>query len=100
MSLTSKQKKYLKGLAHSMDSLLQVGKAGVSDEFLKEADRILTEHELIKVKIAAMTKDDFKAIAADVCAQTNSELVHLIGRIAIVYRQSKIQERRTIKIPE
>jgi len=98
VELTSKQKKQLKGLAHSMNPLVQVGKSGVSSEIVTELDRILTEHELIKVKISAMSKEDFTEIAESITDKVKAQLVHTIGRTAILYRETKNPDRKKIKL--
>ena len=94
------QKKYLKGLAHGMKPLVFVGKKGLSSSVTKAVDESLEKHELIKIKfIDFKEKDRKKEIAGDIEKETASELVGMIGHIAIFYRQQKDPEKIKIHVP-
>jgi RNA-binding protein len=89
------QRKYLRGLAHSMRPLVTVGRAGLTDEFRRELARILDEHELVKV---AMHKpEDKKALAAELAVAADAVLAGLIGHTAVLYRPHP--EKPRIKVP-
>ena len=94
MKLTTKQKKTLKGLAHPLTPFAQAGKEGVTDKFIEEVLRTLNDHELIKVKISADDRGDFKELAQDICEKTGATLVDTIGRMAIVFKESSKPEKR------
>ena len=97
MELTTKQKQYLKGLAHKLNPAVQTGKSSVTPKFVKEVDRNLEDHELIKVKIVAEERGEFTEIAEQLAKDTSSEVVQVIGRIAVFYRPSK--KNPEIKLP-
>ncbi len=64
---------------------MQVGQAGLSDAVIKEIDRALTAHELIKVKILA-DRDAREEIADAMCAQTAAAIVQQVGKVVVLWR--------------
>jgi len=95
------QKKYLKGLAHGMKPLVFVGQKGISPALTEAVDESLKKHELIKVKfIDFKEKSQKEEIAGVIEKETASELVKMIGHIAIFYRQQKNPKKRKIDIPK
>lgn len=95
MELTSKQRQYLRGLAHPLDPVVRVGKAGVSESVIAETKKSLESHELIKVRIEA---DDRKAAAESLASATDSQIAGVVGKIAILYRGR--EEKPEIKLPK
>jgi len=94
------QKKYLKGLVHGMKPVVFVGQKGISPAVTKAVDESLAKHELIKVKfIDFKEKDQKKEIAGAIEIETASELVGMIGHMAIFYRRQKDPEKRKINVP-
>ncbi|HEC20433.1 MAG TPA: ribosome assembly RNA-binding protein YhbY [Gammaproteobacteria bacterium] len=89
MSLTNKQNKYLRGLAHSLKPVVMIGNNGVTEALLKELDERLAHHELIKVRISGVDREARLQMAQKLCAQSGSELVNTIGHIAIIYRPAR-----------
>jgi len=96
MTITSKQNRYLRGLAHKLKPVVMIGNAGVTDNIIQEVDNGLSHHELIKVRISGMDRENRGASIADLCQKTESELVNTVGHIAILYRASK---KPQIKLP-
>ena len=96
--LSSTQRKYLRGQAHSVKPVVQVGKNGLSDEILAAVEENLNAHELIKVKFVEC-KDQKKEISAEIASRAKAELAGLIGNIAIIYRQHPEADKRHIKLP-
>jgi len=94
-------KKYLKGLVHSKKPLVFVGQKGLSSTVTQAIDEALEKHELIKVKfIDFKEKDQKEKIAGAIEKETESELVGVIGHIAIFYRRQKDPEKRKIHFPK
>lgn len=87
MELNAKQRRYLKSLAHHLNPAVQVGKLGYSPQMRSEIDRSLSDHELIKVRILADEKSEFKALSEQIATDTKAALVDTIGRIALLYRE-------------
>ena len=95
------QKKYLKGLVHGMKPLVFVGQKGLSPAVIKAVDESLEKHELIKIKFVDFKEKGRKEeIAGVIEKKTASELVGMIGHIAIFYRQHKDPEKRTVHVPK
>jgi len=97
MSLTKKQNKYLRGLAHALKPVVMIGNSGVTEGVLNELEARLAHHELIKVRISGVDRDERQQMAENLCKESNSELVNTIGHIAVLYRRAK---EPTIKLPK
>jgi len=100
-ALSSRQKKYLKGLAHDLPALVQVGKEGLSDSLVDAADVELERRELIKVKLgknSGVAKD----IGGEQLAKaTGSHLVQIIGKTLVLYRANpKRKKDERIRLPK
>jgi RNA-binding protein len=78
--------------------LVMIGAKGVTDQLIGSVDLALKDHELIKVKFGEF-KEEKKEISSQIAQATKSELVGIIGNIAIFYRQHPKPEKRKIKIP-
>jgi RNA-binding protein len=87
MTITVKQKNYLKKLAHHLKPVVLLGNAGLSEGVINEINIALDHHELIKIKINAGDRTARKQIADEIQQQCSATFVTAIGRIAIFYRQ-------------
>jgi RNA-binding protein len=96
--LKGSQRRHLRGLAHGLKPLVQVGKEGLSATVVEAIDRALDAHELIKVKIAA-DRDGRDKIAADIERRNRCECVGMVGHMAILYRVHPDPEKRKIEVP-
>jgi len=96
--LKGSQRKYLRAQAHHLKPLVIIGAKGVTEQLLGSVDLALKDHELIKVKFYEF-KDAKKEISEEIAKATKSELVGLIGNIAILFRQNPNPEKRKIKVP-
>jgi len=88
MPLNSSQKRYLRGLAHSLKPVIMVGNKGVSDALIAEFSIALDDHELIKVKLAGDDRDERAAQIARLGEAGKAELVQSIGKVACFYRRN------------
>ena len=95
--LTAAQTRFLRGQAHDLKAMLQVGGKGVTDALLAEIDGALEHHELIKVKVAGEDRDARDAMIAQIAESMDAALVQRIGHTAVLYRQSK--DKRHIVLP-
>lgn len=86
--MTSKQRAYLKSLASTMKPIYQIGKSGVSPELTKGIDEALEARELIKINVLKNCMDDPKAMAVVLAERTKSQVVQVIGKKIVLYRQS------------
>ena len=87
--MTSKQRAYLKSLAMKMDAIIQLGKGGLTPENTKAVDEALAARELIKVAVLKNCIDDPREIAAVTAERTRSEVVKVIGKKIVLFRQAK-----------
>jgi RNA-binding protein len=88
MTLSEKQKKHLRRLAHPLSPVVMLGNAGLTAGVVKELERALTDHELVKVSARVGDRDARDAALDDLAKQTQSEIVQRIGNVAIFYRRS------------
>ena len=87
--LTSKQRAYLRSIASNEDTILMLGKGGMSDDIIKQADDALTARELIKGKALETSPLSAREAAEEIAAATNSEVVQVVGRKFVLYRENK-----------
>ena len=97
VELTEKQRRHLKGLAHHLDPVIRVGNAGVSPSVVAETRRALSDHELIKVRVAAVDRDERNAAMELLAGECDAALVGRVGHVAIFYRRHP--ERPRILLP-
>jgi RNA-binding protein len=87
--LTGKQRSYLKGLAHSLKPMAQLGKDGLSEAFVNQLSELLDLHELVKVNVLDNSSEDAQEVALEVVKLLDAEFVQCIGHKFIIYRQSR-----------
>ena len=95
--LTSAQNRFLRGQAHDLKALMQVGGKGITPSLLAELDQLLERHELVKVKVGAEDREARDAMIAELAEHTDSALVQRIGHTATLYRPSR--EKPFIVLP-
>lgn len=88
MTLVNSQKKQFKAIGHKLKPIVTLAENGLSENVLKEIERALNDHELIKIKIHSENRDEKIALIENVCQQTSSTLVQTIGNIALIYRSN------------
>lgn len=96
--MTSKQRAYLKSLAMKITPILQIGKSSVTPELISAVDEALEARELIKMHILKNCFDDPKEIAQVIAERTRSEVVQVIGKKVVLYRESKYNKK--IELPK
>ncbi|MDF2869330.1 MAG: hypothetical protein K0R05_905 [Anaerocolumna sp.] len=96
--MTSKQRSYLKGLAMNIDPVFQVGKSSLTPELTQGLEEVLESRELIKVTVLKNCLDDPREIAQVVAERTHSEVVQVIGKKFVLYRESK--NKKKIELPK
>ena len=91
--MTSKQRAYLKSLAMKMDPIMQLGKGSVNTASVDEA---LAARELIKISVLQNCLDDPRQMAEVLAERTHSEVVQVIGRKIVLYREGKKEKKKII----
>ena len=96
--LTGKQKSYLKGLSHNMQPIIQIGKNGVNEMLVKTIEDALEARELIKISVLQNCLEEPKTMAIDIADVLVAEVVQVIGRTIILYKQSR--KKKQIVLPK
>lgn len=98
--MTSKQRSYLKGLAMNIDPIFQIGKSSLTPEITNAIAEALEARELIKITVLKNCLDDGRSIAEVLSERTHSEVVQVIGRRIVLYKQAKEEAKRKIVLPK
>lgn len=96
MTLSDSQKRHLRKLAHNLKPLVIIGGNGLTENVVNEIDQTIAHHELIKVRVNAMDRDERDTMIAAMCEELECALVQRIGHIAVIYREA---EKPVIRLP-
>ena len=94
--MTSKQRSYLKGLAMEMDSIFQIGKSSLTPEVTDAVEEALQARELIKINVLQNCADDPKEIAQILAERTRSQVVQVIGKKIVLYKEGKDDKKKIV----
>lgn len=97
--MTSKQRAYLKGLAMTMDPIIQLGKNGLTPENTASVEEALAARELIKISVLQNCLEDPREMAEVLAERTRSQVVQVIGKKIVLYREGK-NEKKKIVLPK
>ncbi|MBU2953457.1 ribosome assembly RNA-binding protein YhbY [Marinobacter sp. F3R08] len=89
MSLSPEQRREYRAIAHNLKPVIIVGDKGLSEGLQEELERALSDHELIKIKVASQDRDARQEAIAALCQSSGAELVQTIGKIAVILRRAK-----------
>jgi RNA-binding protein len=98
MSLSEKQKKHLRRLAHPLHPIVMLGNAGLTDAVVAELDRALNDHELVKVSARVGARTERDASLDELARRTSALLVQRVGHVGVFYRRSERLSR--ILVPD
>lgn len=87
--LTSKQRAVLKGIASKEDTIMQIGKSGISEATIKQVKDAINKRELIKIKVLETTPQGIGEVAEIISNETQSEVVQIIGTKVVLYKKNK-----------
>ena len=96
-ALTAAERKKLRGLAHALRPLVQLGREGLSAGALREIDRGLESHELIKVRLDA-GREERPALASRIAESTGAGVAGTVGQVVILFRQRVDPEERRVEL--
>ena len=96
--MTSKQRAYLKSMAVKIEPVMQIGKATVTPELTKAVQGALEARELIKINVLQNCADDPNEMAQILAERTRSQVVQVIGKKIVLYKESKNHKR--IELPK
>jgi len=91
--MTTKQRAYLKGLAMNIEPIFQIGKSSLSPELTKAVSEALEARELIKISVLNNCMDDPRELAQMLAERTNSQVVQVIGKKIVLYKESKTKKK-------
>lgn len=92
--MTTKQRAYLKSLAMTMDPIFQIGKNSMTPELTKAIEEALTARELIKVSVLKSCMDDPRMLADMIAERTHAQVVQVIGKKIVLYKEGKDKNKR------
>ena len=92
--MTTKQRTYLKSLAMTMDPIFQIGKNSMTPELTKAIEEALTARELIKVSVLKNCMDDPRMLADMIAERTHAQVVQVIGKKIVLYKEGKDKNKR------
>lgn len=95
--LNGKQRSYLKSIANGIEPIFQVGKNGITENFIKQMDEALEAREIVKVNVLNNSLLEPKKVANDIASKIDAEFVQSIGNKFVLYRESK--DNKTIQLP-
>ena len=97
--MTTKQRAYLKGLAMTMDPIFQVGKASMNPGLTEAIAEALEARELINISVLKNCMDDQREIAETLAERTQSQVVQVIGKKIVLYKEGK-DDKKKIQLPK
>ncbi|WP_299079208.1 ribosome assembly RNA-binding protein YhbY [uncultured Paraglaciecola sp.] len=97
MTLSNKQKQHLKGLAHALKPVVQLGNNGLTEGVLAEIEGAINHHELIKVKIPTDDKEEKSLIVDAIVRETAATKLQVIGHVLVLFKQS---DEKKIDLPK
>lgn len=96
--LTGKQKRFLRSQAHHLDAIFQIGKGGMNDGIVRHVLDAIETRELMKISVLNNCLEEPKDLAEELAKSTKSELVQVIGRTIILYKESK--DHKQLELPK
>jgi RNA-binding protein len=84
--LSGKQRRHLRGLAHDLRPIVQIGKGGIDEGLVAAVDQALVDHELVKVKVGEAAGLERHDAAEAIAQRTSSEVAQVLGNIVLLYR--------------
>lgn len=96
MTLTSKQRAYLRSLANTLEPIVHAGKSGISDAMIKQADDALAAREIIKGKVLETAPQSARETAETIAAAVGAQVVQVVGRTFVLFRQKPKESQITL----
>lgn len=95
--LTGKQKRFLRAQAHHLTPIFQIGKGGSNEQLIRHIEEAIEKRELIKVSVLNNCLEDPKELGQEIAEASGCELVQVIGKTIVLYKESK--DYKTIELP-
>ncbi|PWB52713.1 MAG: ribosome assembly RNA-binding protein YhbY [Nitrosomonadales bacterium] len=89
LNLTPAQRRFLRAQAHALNPVVLIGDAGLTEAVMKEIERSLDSHELIKIKIAGGGHEQREKMLTEICSTLEAAPVQHIGKTLVIYKAAK-----------
>ena len=99
-ALTQGERKQLRGLGHELRPLIHVGKEGLTDAVVRELDKALGAHELVKVKFLGADREQVRGFREAIEERLGCVVAGAVGHMALLFRQQPDAKKRRIELPE
>lgn len=91
-TITPSQRRALRARAHGLNPVVSISQKGLTETVMKEIDRSLTAHELIKIRVYAAEREQREALLAELCGALKAAPVQHIGHLLVVWRENPVPE--------
>ncbi|MGN1357607.1 MAG: YhbY family RNA-binding protein [Succinivibrionaceae bacterium] len=98
--LTKSQIKYLKCCAQDKKPVVTVGNKGLTDEVLEELNSSIDHHELMKIRVNGLNRDNKDDVAAEICSKAGVDLVQILGSVITLFRQKANKKESNYILPK
>jgi len=99
MPISHQDKKQYRAIGHNLKPVVTIAAKGLSNSVITEIKRALDDHELIKIKLAIVEREQRKSTICQICMTSGAELIQEIGKVALLFRASENPNPRTSNIP-
>ncbi|EKB53758.1 ribosome assembly RNA-binding protein YhbY [Falseniella ignava] len=96
--MNKKQLKFLRSESHQIKPLFQLGKNGLTEEFIHQIDLALEKRELIKFHILQNSDEELKDVTSEIANQLGAEIIQVIGSTAILYRPARQTKNQKLSL--
>ena len=86
--LTAAERRALKGKAHKLEPVVQIGAKGLTDDVVAEIERALCAHELIKVRAGGLERTERAAVLKEIVGRTGAEEIQQVGKVFVLFRKT------------
>ena len=90
-ALSIQERKRLRQIGHALNPVVMIGDKGLSENVIEETNRVLNDHELIKIKVSGEDREVRAAAITEIAKVTGAEVVQTIGKIALIYKKAAKQ---------
>ena len=97
--ITTKQRAFLRGLGNALESVLQIGKDGLTENVVESVNLLLEARELIKIKVLKNAELSAKDVANELVSKLDAQIIQVIGNTIILYKKSTRKDFKHIELP-
>ena len=98
MTLTSKQRAFLRGKANSLETVFQIGKQGINEALIKQTEQLLELRELVKLRVLETCEISAREAADNVANAVGAQIVQVIGSRFILFKESKEHKELSLEV--